>query len=136
MRTTKDAITDLAIANGYTGEKPSTIANAVGALADVAGGGGGGGEGGNVVVVPYEENVSEYTITFGMTTGEIIEALRAGKTVVLDFTESEIANGVSYIVGVICTNDAESTYDILTMDYLHHFGVTGLDGYPHAYLGD
>ena len=133
MRKIKDAITDSAIANGYEGNTPMTIAQAVGAFAGVAGGGSGGG-GSNVIVVPYE-TVEHHTITLGLTTGEIIEAMQAGKTIVLDFTESGVINGIYYVFGVTCT-DGVDLYEISTSSYFGSFSARGLDGYPSGYFGD
>lgn len=135
MRKIKEAIADFAIASGYDGDNPKTIARAIDTLAGVSGGGGGGGS--NVVVVPWEESAPNATITLGLTTGEIIEAMQAGKTVVLDFTESEVTNGVHYIISVFCANESEGQYEILLPGLLGSlFYATGLDGYPNGYFGD
>lgn len=134
MRKIKEAITDSAIANGYDGDTPKTIAQAVGAFAGVAGGGSGSG-GSNVIVVPYEENELGARITLGLTIGEITEALRAGKTIVLDFTESKVTNGVHYITSVFSGN---GQYEVSTTGILgsSFYTTDGPDGYPSAYLGD
>lgn len=135
MRKIKDAITDFAIARGYDGDTPKSIARAIDTLAGVSGGGGGGGS--NVIVVPYEESVPNARITLGLTVSEIIEAMQAGKTIVLDLTESEVTNGVHYFISVFCANEAEGQYEISTSGLLGSmFYATGLDGYPSAYLGD
>ena len=132
MRKIKDAITDSAIANGYEGNTPMTIAQAVGAFAGVAGGGSGGG-GSNVIVVPWEENVSDMTITLGMTVNEIAEAMRAGKVVVIDLDESTMTNGVCQVSSIY--NYEEDSYEI-GCDRIAFSTFDGPDSYPGNIYND
>lgn len=128
MRKIKEAITDLAIASGYSGDEPKSIARAIDTLAGVSSSGGGGG-GSNVVVVPWEENASDMTITLGMTVNEIAEALRAGKVVVIDLDESTITSGVCQVSFVrVIEND---TYE-LGGGVLGFGTKNGLNAYPQC----
>lgn len=77
MATIQQEIMSIAEANGYDGDAPKTIAEAVNALGTVMGGGGSGG--GDPFVVTFTNAGSTYSADKTYT--EVIEAMKAGKVV-------------------------------------------------------
>jgi hypothetical protein len=78
MATIKDEIVAIATEQGYEGDAPQTIAEAVNALGSVMGGGGSGGA--EPFVVTFTNAGSTYSAD--KTFAEIVEAATAGKQVV------------------------------------------------------
>ena len=92
MSTIKDEILSIATEQGYEGDAPKTIAQAVNALGTVMGGGGGG----DIVYIHGEEDPEDDTyIKLDCPDASVIaEAFRSGKLVVARISNSD--NYVSF----------------------------------------
>jgi hypothetical protein len=98
---------------------------------------GGGDAGDNVVVVPYEDDMSNLRITLGLTAGEVIEYLQAGATLLLDLTESHVYGGLVYFINWVQKQDngGNIIYRTETPDGCI-FYAQGLTEHFSAYFGD
>ena len=85
MATIKEEIMSIAEAQGYDGDTPSTIAEAVNALGSVIGGGGSGG-GSATMVVTISTNAGR--LSADKTVAEIVEHIDSGGDVIAVYDES------------------------------------------------
>lgn len=79
MATIQGEILDIAKANGYEGESPKTISEAVNALGTVMGGGGSGGS--DALTVTFTGANGDATYTADKSKPEVIEAASSGMRV-------------------------------------------------------
>ena len=106
MRKIKEAIADFAIAMGYDGDNPKSIARAIDTLANVSGGGSGGGGDADVLIVtctvkPAEQQGGGPVVEADKTAEEICDYFANGGRMAYLFTSSEETYGVSYTVAPI-----------------------------------
>jgi hypothetical protein len=120
MRRTKDAITDFAIAKGYDGDKPKTIAGAVDALAGVAGGGGAGGAAGYSYSSTATDLVHEQTVNIIAGTGD-----QEGQYFSPIVVDTQACAGVD---GIMDDDGARGVCQIDGKEYTAFMGGNELDG--------